>query len=273
MVGQEEMKRTAFIVLLCMFLPACGPRGLSEEEIATQVAEQVVAQLTTLAMSATPTSTHTPTPTDTPTPSPTHTPAITSTPEPTNTPTMTPTPIPPTATSVPPTPTATRIPTRPTPESFFKAEFTNLHYNCEVGCWGRPGRKVYGYRAFQADLVITNLTSDRTIPGWQENRDEYWKPSKWIITDGIETREETGSWVYVRPDREYYEQPSIGPGETQAGTWMAFPIGRYEWVAAVEFEWWDQVYRQEFDLGPLRNNYDYRDCGEEWTWKKDCESP
>lgn len=269
------MRRMVFVFLVCMcLLPACGPRGPSEEEIATQVAEQVAAQLTALAPSATPTSTHTPIPTDTPTPRPTHTPTITSTPEPTNTPTMMPTPIPPTPTSVPPTPMATRIPVTPTPEGLFKAEFTNLHYNCEVRCWTSSKRgKIYGYRAFQVDLVITNLTSDRTIPGWEENRDEYWKPTKWIITDGTNTREDTHSWVWVRWDRTYYEQPSIGPGETQAGTWMAFPIGRYEWVAAVEFEWWDQVYRQEFDLGPLRNNYDYRDCGEEWVWKKDCESP
>lgn len=110
--GEEgrEMKRTAFIILLCiLLLAACGPRGLSEEEIATQVAEQVVAQLTTLAMSATPTPTHTLAPTDTPTPRPTQTPIKTHTP--------TPTPGTPTATF---TPTATRTP-KPTPTPTYTA--------------------------------------------------------------------------------------------------------------------------------------------------------
>jgi len=156
----------------------------------------------------------------------------------------------------------------------FKAEFTNLHYNCEVKCWTLwGGPKMYGYRAFQADLVVTNLTSDRTIVGWYRKQDQlYWVPSKWIMTDGANVREDTNVWVWVHRHHGAYEQPTVGPGETQAGTFMAFPIGRYEWVKAAEFELWGQVYRQEFDLGPLRNNYDYRDCGEEWVWKKDCES-
>jgi len=160
------------------------------------------------------------------------------------------------------------------PKALFKAQFTNALYHCVVGCWGGPGRKVYGYRGFQADLVVTNLTGDRTIVGWEEYGDYYyWVPSKWIITDGSNVREDTRSWVWVSAwDWNYYEQPTIGPGETQAGTFLVFPIGRYEWVKAAEFELWGQVYRQEFDLGPLRNNYDYRDCGEEWVWKKACES-
>lgn len=256
------MKRSVSLILLCIFLLlACGPRGPSEEEIATQVAEQVAAQLTALAPSATAIPTNTPTPTSTPTP------------EPTSTPTITPTAIPPTPTPVPPTRTATPVPATPTPEALFKAEFTNALYHCVVGCWGGPGRKVYGYRGFQVDLVVTNLTSDRTIVGWEKKGDYYhWGPTKWIITDGTSTREDTRWWEWVGYDRKFFEQPTIGPGETQAGTFLVFPIGHYEWVKVIEFELWGQLYRQEFDLGPLRNSYDYRDCGEEWVWKKQCKS-
>ena len=96
------MKRSVYVILLCMFLlPACGPRGPSEEEIATRVAEQVAAQLTALAPSATPV------PTDTPTSVPTDTPTPTLIPP-------TPTPVPPTPTPMPPTP----LPASPTPQPY-----------------------------------------------------------------------------------------------------------------------------------------------------------
>lgn len=95
------MKRTVYVILLCMLLlPACGPRGPSEEEVATQVAEQVAVELTMIASSATSTETHTPIPTDTPTQKPSHTP--------TRPPASTPTPGTPAPTL---TPTATRTPT------------------------------------------------------------------------------------------------------------------------------------------------------------------
>lgn len=47
---------------------------------------------------------------------------------------------------------------------------------------------------------------------------------------------------------------------------MAFPVGRNEWVKAVEFDYEGQTYRQEFTLERERSgqwNMHYRDCGEE----------
>lgn len=249
------MKRTVFVILLCtLLLPACGPRGPSEEEIATQVAEQVVAQLTALAPSATPIPTNTPTPTSTSTPEPTSTP----------TPTTTPTTIVLTPTSAP-TPTPTSVPRPPTPTPLpLKVEFLNPHYECAQDCWGHgrpPYQRVWGYRYFQADLAITNLTSDRTL-------DPPWEPSRWILTDGSNVWEETYAWQWGKWEGGKvvgFPQASIGPGQAAIGSFLCFPIPREGWVQAVEFEAWGHTYRQEFDLGPFKNKYNYRDCGEPYV--------
>jgi hypothetical protein len=69
-------------------------------------------------------------------------------------------------------------------------------------------------------------------------------------------------WQWVSRRTGFYEQPTIEKGASAGWTFMAFPIDRNQWVKAVEFEWKGHLYRQEFDLGPFRNAYNYQDCGE-----------
>jgi uncharacterized protein YraI len=130
-----------------------------------------------------------------------------------------------------------------------QVEFKNPHYECQQKEWNGQ----WGYRSFQADLYIKN---NGTVPV-----EPPWKPSRWIITDGKSERESKTMWQWVSRRTGFYKQPTIHPGESAGWTFLAFPIDRNEWVKAAEFEWNGQIYRQEFDLGPFNNNYNYQDCG------------
>lgn len=138
-------------------------------------------------------------------------------------------------------------------------EFINPHYNCEQGeeqFEFTPGivEKIWAYRSFQVDMYIANNGVDAIEP--------IWSPTRWIITDGVNEMVNDKMWQWISRYTGKYEQPTIYPGQKAGWTWIAMPVGRYEWVKAVEFEHNGQLYRQEFDLGPYGNAHNYIDCGE-----------
>ena len=128
-----------------------------------------------------------------------------------------------------------------------------MHYECQMTEWADLVR-VWGYRSFQADMFIKNNSGEPVQPPW--------KPQRWIITDGVNERASDLIWEWGHVQTGLHNQPIIAPGQSAGWTFMAFPIERNEWVTAAEFVWQDQVYRTEFELGPLGNAYNYKDCGE-----------
>lgn len=156
-------------------------------------------------------------------------------------------PSPPTST---PAPQATAAPAVATRD--LEVTFLNPHYDCQKTEWG-DDPPIWGYRSFQVDMYITNRSP---LPV-----ESPWKPKRWIITDGGSEYVNDRMWQWVSRSRDFYEQPVIQPGGSAGWTFLAFPIDRNQWVKAVEFVWNEQVYRQEFDLGPYGNSYNYKDCG------------
>lgn len=282
--GEEDwkMRHLPFLLVAAALLTACGispapaltPTVTPDVEATKQAMfAGFAATMTAAAPTATATATWTatptatPSPTDTPRPTPvlTDTATTVSTETPTPPPaTATPTPLPPTDTAVPataaivlPSPTATETPlpaVASTPKEL-TVEFHDMLYQCEMGCMGQKN-PVWSYRTFQVKMTIVNHSKDKTV-------DWDWKPARWFITDGTNVRVDTRMWEWVeRGQVELYKKPPIPPGGGAEWTFVAAPIGQNEWVSAVEFEAWGQVYRQEFDLGPARNNYNYQAfCG------------
>jgi hypothetical protein len=197
------------------------------------------------------------TPLPTPTPLPTYTPLPTHTPLPTYTLPPTDTPLPPTPLPAPtqrPEPTATEP---PLPE--LSVTFRDFHYECrlnEVWTRGRPPYgDAYGDRSFQALMVITNQTADKTL-------EPLWRPDRWIVTDGSTEWEETYAWQYGKREGgvvKTYPQPPIVPGDTQTWTWVCYPMPRGAWVKAAEFTAWGQTYRFEFPK-PAPGEFNYVNC-------------
>jgi len=142
--------------------------------------------------------------------------------------------------------------------------FINPHYNCmqtELEYEEPKGitHPLWGYRLFQVDMYIRNNSQEPVNPPWQ--------PKRWIITDGKQESVNDQMWQWLNRSGGFYGQPVIQPGQVAGWTSVAFPLERAQWVKAVEFVWKGQVYRQEFDLGPYGNAYNYVDCGGEHAHK------
>ncbi len=131
--------------------------------------------------------------------------------------------------------------------------FVNPHYECELQQFVGEVR-VWGYRSFQADLFIRNNSQQPINPPW--------RPKSWTITNGTNDRSSELVWEWVSARTGAFQQPIIHPGQVAGWTFVAFPIERDEWVKGVTFEWNSQPYEQTFDLGPLGNAHNYRDCGD-----------
>jgi len=143
-------------------------------------------------------------------------------------------------------------------------EFINPVYNCqndEFEFEAAPGimQWIDVYRSFQVDMYITNNGTTPIEPPW--------RPRRWIITDGQTEMVNDMMWEWMDRNTGQYAQPTIFPGQSAGWTWVAMPVGRNEWVKAVEYEHDGQVYRQEFDLGRYGNAYGYKDCGIEGVHK------
>ena len=272
-VGKVKHLLVFLTALSCLVLAACSASPTPDLEATVQaaVAATQTAQPTNT-FTPEPTNTPTPEPTDTPTAVPTDTPVPTSTAKPTDTPTPTAVPtstytVTPEPTSTPsPTPTATntftptpmpatpsRTPT-PTPAPELVVEFRNLHYECQYGRILHAyslDQDVSGYRSFQADLFIENLSQSPVTPPW--------RPARWIVTNGVDEHEITQYWVWVSRNG-YHEQPVIEPGGVAGWTFLAYPLQEGEWVKAAEFEWNGVTYRREFDLGEFGDAHNYVAC-------------
>ena len=285
------MKRILGIALIAFSVSACAgsavtPQPVTEATryaIATEVVATITASAPTATHTAVPTLTATATGTATPTLAlaPTATEAPTLSPTPTVAPSSTPalaateTPLPATATpEATPEATATPLPPTPAPEAAsptaappppaapvdaLTVNFTNLHYECQMKCFTSGARpddpQFFAYRSFQALMQLRNNTADLTVDwNWREQ-------ARWYITDGTNTRTIEGAWEWLAAPGEFYQKPAIAPGAAAKWTFVTLPIERNEWVSAVEFEAWGQVYRQELDLGPFRTDHNYVDGG------------
>ena len=278
------MKRYPVLVLVLWLLVGCAAEPTPTPDLAaTQIAQEEAQHATMTAEAPTATSPPTDTPTvtltltptntatETPTSTPTETPTATSTP--TTTPTQTPTD---TATATPtPKPTQTPKP-KPTdtPVPALAITRQDLHYDCakrnlakdwDTGVW------TWGYRLLEVPFVIQNNSTDTLQPPWL--------PSRWIIAGGEEDREDTRAWDWVlyrwQPpgspveletwllsESSLVEKPPVNPGATVSWTFVAFPVERWEWVRAVEFEVWGQTYRLEFPKPSYEGEFNYYDCGD-----------
>jgi hypothetical protein len=259
------MKHYLVLVVAVCVLAACGGEpSPTPDAVATQIAVEKAAHATMTAEAPTPTDTATPTQT------PTETPTATATPTPTNTATNTPTPTP-TATLTPtpspsatPTETATKAPTarptskpKPTNTSTSAPElvvtYQDHHYECQKREWST----IWGYRSFQTLMIIKN-NSDKTV-------EAPWMPSRWIVANWRnpeETRVLELVWQWVDRNTGFYPEPFIPPGGTARWTYLAFPLHRWEYVKAAEFEIWDQTYRSELPRPEYGGEYNMWDCGE-----------
>ncbi|MGI6208265.1 MAG: LysM peptidoglycan-binding domain-containing protein [Anaerolineae bacterium] len=133
-------------------------------------------------------------------------------------------------------------------------EFSSPHYECQMRCLD-PDNPVWSYRSFQVLMTIINTTTDSTI-------EPPWKPSRWIITDGANTRTDDLVFVWYAPVGQPYRQPSIPPGGASEWTFIYPTLAESEWVSAVEFDLWGHTYRQEIGIGPTGRAYNYKPfCG------------
>ena len=244
------------LTALPFLLVGCGaPATATPDVIATQVvqAQAVAATLTASAPTATPTPTPAPTDTPTATPTPTNTPTATWTPSPT--PTSTPTDTPTWTPTAKPTQKPKPAPTK-TPVPELLVTYRDLHYECQgnkVWTRGRPPYgSVWGYRSFQALMVISNQTADKTL-------EAPWLPDKWTITDGSTEREDAYAWQWVAVGQPPYPQPIVGPGASASWTWMCYPLNPGEWVKAAQFTAWGHTYRFEFPK-PGIGDFNYYNC-------------
>jgi hypothetical protein len=138
-----------------------------------------------------------------------------------------------------------------------KVEYRDLHYECQQNkVWGSPPNTAQGYRSLQVAMILTNLGDKPIQPPW--------KPSRWILTDGINQAEavetKTWQWVYLRNPTPF-PQPVIQPGEMQGWTWMVYPIEKGWWVAAIEWDYEGKTYRQDLPKPNIVfGDFNYVDC-------------
>ena len=153
-------------------------------------------------------------------------------------------------------PTSTPVaPSKSNDSGALIVQFINPHYDCVQGEQASREGPIWGYRRFQADMFITNNSNDPIEPPWE--------PTRWTMTDGQTDFISDWNWQWLQPGSyTFYEQPTIQPGSVNGWTFVAFPVDRNQWVKAVDFVYGGHTYHQEFDLGPLRNADNYKDCGE-----------
>ncbi len=163
------------------------------------------------------------------------------------------------ANKAPDVPVSTNIPAPPAGARDLEVTFSYPKYQCLQSAFGfeniagelwRP----WVYRSFQIDMSIHNLNTTPLRP--------IYKPTRWIITDGVTEFVETISWQAVKSGVAADRQQTLHYDDDATETWYMVSLGREDWVKAVEFEWNGQVYRTEFDLTQARNEANYKDCGE-----------
>jgi hypothetical protein len=103
-------------------------------------------------------------------------------------------------------------------------------------------------------MIVTNLGDKPIQPPWL--------PSRWILTDGVSELVETYAWQWIlRANPTPFPQPPIQPGETQGWTWMVYPLQKGWWVAAIEWDYDGETYRQDLPKPNMAlKEYNYVDC-------------
>lgn len=238
-------------------LTAAAPLVPSPDLVATHVVAMRSAAGTLTAEAPTPTTTATPSPAPTATPAPSDTP----TQEPTETPTATATPVPiATATrQALPAPTSQPVVTSaPTAALALAVSYRDFHYECQKTLWQPKDepKPVFGYRSFQALMEIRNNSTLMV--------DSPWKPTRWIVAHWRrpdETRILDRVWEWVARGKDWQEPP-IAPGGVGRWTYIAFPLERWEYVKAAEFDWNGQTYRFEFPRPEFAGVYNFVDCSD-----------
>lgn len=156
-------------------------------------------------------------------------------------------------------PIAENIPAPPAGARDLEVIFSQPRYQCLQSAFGfeniagelwRP----WVYRSFQINMSIHNLNTTPLRP--------IYKPTRWIITDGVTEYVETISWQEAESGAAADRQQTLHYDDGATETWYMVSLKREDWVKAVEFEWNGQVYRTEFDLTQARNEANYKDCGE-----------
>jgi hypothetical protein len=254
---ETHVKHYMVLVLALCLLGACGGEPTPTPDlVATQIAVEKAAHGTMTAEAPTPTDTPTCTATPTPTNTATHTP--TPTPTATSTPTASPTLTPTATATLTAKPTSKPKPTlTSTPAPDLVVTYQDHHYECQKREWFSGGWPIWGYRSFQTLMIIKN-NSDKTV-------EAPWKPSRWIIANWRNPDEERVSrsvWEWVDRNTGFYPEPVIPPGGTARWTYLAFPLHRWEYVKAVEFDRWDQTYRFELPRPAYGGEYNMWDCRE-----------
>jgi hypothetical protein len=156
-------------------------------------------------------------------------------------------------------PLAENIPSPPAGARDLEVIFSHPRYQCLQSAFGfeniagelwRP----WVYRSFQINMSIHNLNTTPLRP--------IYKPTRWIITDGVNEYVETISWQEAESGAAADRQQTLHYDDGATETWYLASLKREDWVKAVEFEWNGQVYRTEFDLTQARSEANYKDCGE-----------
>lgn len=125
--------------------------------------------------------------------------------------------------------------------------FINPHYNCD------RGNDNVRIRYFQADMFITNTSGETIVAPW--------KPTRWLIANGDQSRESTEMRQWCDRKTGCYPQPDLLPGGSEGWTWITGRVEMAEWVQAVEWEYNGQTYRQEFENNAFnRAEWNYRAC-------------
>jgi hypothetical protein len=164
-------------------------------------------------------------------------------------------------------------------------DITRMQYQCQMRGYDytvAPGvtDSLKGYRSFEIDASITNLSSKPV--------EIVLKPTRWTITDGTKNVISDLAWEYVPASSTTYAYKQEGdvlkryavpqdqitqwqeqgktvtlqPGQSVAQTFIAFPLGKGEWVKGVDFVFNGQTYHKDFDIGPYGAAYNYgQDCG------------
>lgn len=156
-------------------------------------------------------------------------------------------------------PVAANIPPRPAGARDLAVTFSSPWYACiqSMSTFANDeGENVqqWVYRSFRVTLSIENLNTTPVLP--------VYRPTRWIITDGVVDSVETVSWR-AKDSRPVTERQSIlyYQDVSRPETWYLLSLGREQWVKAAEFEWNGEVHRVEYTLDEARNQQNYRDCG------------
>lgn len=156
-------------------------------------------------------------------------------------------------------PVAANIPPRPAGARDLAVTFSSPWYACiqSLSAFANDeGENVqqWVYRSFRVTLSIENLNTTPVLP--------VYRPTRWIITDGLVDFVETTSWR-AKDSRPAAERQSIlyYQDVSRPETWYLLSLEREQWVKAVEFEWNGEVHRVEYTLEEAKNQQNYRDCG------------